>query len=156
LNLKKIVANQQYNRRLYQLEDEQDKIKLELVYFPFPAMEKRKKIPEFSLTIDSLTDIMVNKILSTYQRNEVKDVFDLYIYFLLFCKKFSLPQLISLVEKKFGLTLELSILLTKINELCDQANSLVPLLTAPQKKLSHRMKFYFQEIFNSFANKKIK
>jgi len=77
----KVGFTQEYNRRIYFIRRQKESIKIELVYFPFKSLEKRKVLPEFSLKIDSLTDIMTNKTLSAYQRKEPKDVFDLYFYF---------------------------------------------------------------------------
>lgn len=160
-NLKKeIGANKvslalQHNRRLYTIERKGQAIKLELVFFPFPRLEKRKTLSEFSLRIDSLTDIMVNKTLSAYQRNEPKDAFDLYCYFS-YQPKYHLPQLIELVEKKFGVAVEPLLLLAKINELADNLEKLQPLLIKPKKNLTKNIKSFFQEIFNSLARKQIK
>lgn len=152
---KKITLTIRQNRRLYIVECNGEAVKLELVFFPFPAIAKRNILPEFSFKADSLTDIMVNKTLSTYQRSEVKDVFDLYRY-LSNQPKYNLTKLISLVEKKFGVAIEPSLLFAKINELAKQLDSLSPLLLSPQKNLAKKVKSFFQDIFNSFARKKIK
>lgn len=155
VSAKKITLTIQQNRRLYIIERGKEAVKLELVFFPFPAIGKRKILPEFSFKADSLIDIMTNKTLSTYQRNEVKDVFDLYRY-LSDKPKYDLTKLISLVEKKFGIAIEPAMLLAKINELTKQLNSLSPLLINPQKDLTIKIKSFFQDIFNSIAKKKIK
>lgn len=80
IGIKNVEMTLKNNRRLFLLKRAKETVKLELVFFPFSAIEKRKKIKEYGLKVDSLTDIMVNKILSTYQRNEVKDLYDLYFY----------------------------------------------------------------------------
>lgn len=155
VNAKKIEMTLQHNRRLYLIERNDENIKIELVFFPFPAVEKRQTLPEFILAVESLTDIMVNKILSTYQRNEPKDVFDLYCY-LTNQPKYELVQLIDMVEKKFGVAIEPTLLLAKINSLTDDLNILQPLLINPQPNLAVKAKSFFQEIFNSLAKNKIK
>ena len=154
LSLEKITLTKQYNRRLYLIEGKQESIKLELVFFPFPAIEERLKINEFSFKVDSLSDIMVNKTLSTYQRNEVKDVFDLYCY-LSDKPNYNLHQLIELVEKKFGVAIETALLFAKINELADNLDLLQPLLLSPQNNLSQKVKKFFQDCFNEFAKKEL-
>jgi predicted nucleotidyltransferase component of viral defense system len=98
---------------------------------------------------------MVNKILSTYQRQEPKDVFDLYCY-LNNKPKHNLQKLIKLVERKFGIAIESTTLLAKINELATQLNLISPLLLIPQKDLTKKVKKLFQNIFNSIAKKQIK
>lgn len=151
----KITLTQEYNRRIYFIKKGRESIKIELVYFPFPAIEKRVKLPEFSFKADSLADIMVNKTLSIYQRKEPKDVFDLYLY-LTGKPRYNLFKLIKLVEKKFGVAIEPVILLAKINKLSDDLNILKPLLSLPQKNLNKKVKSFFQDVFNVFARRQIK
>ncbi|MFH1427624.1 MAG: nucleotidyl transferase AbiEii/AbiGii toxin family protein [Patescibacteria group bacterium] len=155
LKADKIILNVKNNRRLYLIKRKKEIVKLELVYFPFVNLEKRKKISEFSIKVDSLTDIMVNKTLSAYQRKEVKDAYDLYFY-LRKNPKYSLEKLINLVEKKFGVQIEPLILLSKINALLDNLNSLKPLLLNPEKELNKKIRLFFQDNFNIIAKKKIK
>ncbi len=151
----KVKFNLDKNRRLYFIRRGSETVKLELVYFPFPSIEKKVHLKEFSLEVDSLIDIIVNKILSTYQRNEPKDIYDLYCY-LNENPKYDFPKLVLLVEKKFGVEIEITMLLAKINELADSIDSLQPLLLKPEKNLSRKIKNFFQEIFNSIARKYIK
>ena len=61
-----------------------------------------------------------------------------------------------MVNRKFGVALEPTMLLAKINELAAQLDSLTPLLLSPQNNLAKKVKEFFQEIFNSFAKKVIK
>jgi predicted nucleotidyltransferase component of viral defense system len=151
----KVKFNFDKNRRLYFIERGNETVKLELVYFPFESVEKKARLKEFSLAVDSLADIMVNKILSTYQRNEPKDIYDLYCY-LNAKPKYDLAKLVALVEKKFGVAIEITMLLAKINELAMSIDSLQPLLLKPEKNLSRKTKNFFQEIFNTLAKKYIK
>lgn len=155
IKAKRVKLTAQHNRRLYQIYTTTEVLKLELVFFPFPAIEKRKILPEFSLAADSLTDIMVNKTLSAYQRQEPKDAYDLY-YYLSRRPKHNLASLIKLVEKKFGLTIEPVILLAKINELANSLDKLTPLLTKPAKSLKTKVKKFFQTEFNNLVKKQIK
>lgn len=148
----KITQTIQNNRRLYFIEKEKANVKLEFVYFPFPAIRKRKILKAFSVKADSLTDIMINKTLSTYQRNEVKDVYDLYWY-LSNKPEYNLDRLIVLVEKKFGVAVEPILLLEKINELCEKLDSLKPLLLENEPNLNKKIKTFFQEIFNEIVKK---
>lgn len=148
----KITQTLQNNRRLYFIEKGKENVKLEFVYFPFPAAGKRKILKEFSVKADSLSDIMINKTLSTYQRNEVKDIYDLYWY-LSNKPQYDLNKLIILVEKKFGVAIEPILLLEKINELCDKLESLKPLLFEKEQNLQTKIKTFFQAIFNDIAKK---
>ncbi len=151
----KISFSQEHNRRLFFIARKNESVKLELAFFPFPAIEARKKNKEFSVVIDSLTDIMVNKTLSTYQRNEPKDVYDLY-YYLNHKPQYNLLKLINLVEKKFGFAIEPALLLAKINQLAAELERLRPLLINQEKNLAKNTKGFFQKIFNSIAKKYIR
>jgi predicted nucleotidyltransferase component of viral defense system len=155
LNASKITLTKQYNRRLYMIRGNAATLKLELVYFPFPGLERRKRSQDFFLKIDSLTDIMVNKVLSTYQRDEAKDVYDLF-YYLNHQPKYRLFGLIKLVEKKFGIAIEPTLFLAKANELSAKLSSLQLLLLKKEKNLSLKAKSFFQELFNARAAKQIK
>lgn len=143
------------NRRLYLIKRGRENVKLELVYFPFINIGKVKKLKEFGLKIDSLADILTNKILSTYERQEVKDVYDLYFY-LGRKPKNNFLKLINLCEKKFGVKIEPVLLLAKINQLLNDLDKLKPLLVSSHKSLKKRMENFFQEIFNSLSKKFIK
>ena len=151
----KINFTAELNRRLYLISNKKENIKLELVYFPFLATEKRKILKEFNVKFDSMADLMANKILSAYQRSEPKDVFDLYSY-LVKKPKFNLARLIKLAEKKFGVEIEPLILFGKIIELADQLDLFTPLLLKPEKNLSIKVKTFFQLEFNRFARERIK
>ena len=151
----KINFTSKLNRRLYLVSKGKEGVKLELVYFPFPTITERKILKEFGVKIDSLADLMANKILSAYQRSEPKDVFDLYSY-LVKKPEFNLARLIKLAEKKFGVKIEPLILFSKINELADQLDMLTPLLLKPEKKLRKKVKTFFQLEFNKFAKKIMK
>lgn len=150
----KISFSMQNNRRLYLVQKGKEAIKLELVYFPFAAIEKRKKIKDFSVIADSLTDIMINKTLAAYQRDEIKDIYDLYFY-LANKPKYYLFQLISLVEKKFGVEIEPILFLTKANETVEKLDSLKPLLIKKSENLSDEIKEYFQKQFNKKVNSQL-
>lgn len=148
INSDKVQMNLQLNRRMFLINRKKEAVKFEIVYFPFSAINKKIFLPEFSIKADSLENIMVNKILSTYQRNEVKDVYDLYCY-LNQKPKHNLLQLIKLVEKKFGVEIQPILLLTKINELANNLDSLQPLLFTKKSNLTQEVKKFFQEIFNT-------
>lgn len=155
IRAQKITLTLQHNRHLYLIDRGDEAIKLEIVFFPFPTINKISLLPEFNLKVDSLADIMVNKTLSTYQRYEVKDIYDLYFY-LINQPKYNLDQLIKLVEKKFGVAIEPTLLLAKINELSDNLQSLQPFLLNPDPNMTKKIKNFFQQIFNSLAKKQIK
>lgn len=72
----KITHEQSFNRNLFLLELKNDNIKTEFTYFPFPRINVKQKAGE--LAIDSLLDIVVNKIFTIYQKPRARDFIDLY------------------------------------------------------------------------------
>lgn len=65
--------------------------------------EKKRQAPLMQLRgvfIDSLPDIAANKVMALFDRNHSKDLFD--IYTMLIQKKFTVSDLIKLVNNKFG------------------------------------------------------
>ena len=75
--IKKIEFEQSFNRNLFFLDLDNDSIKTEFTYFPFPRIEKTKKVGK--LFIDSLIDIAVNKVFTIYQKPRARDFIDLYL-----------------------------------------------------------------------------
>lgn len=75
-------------------------VKVDFAFYPYKQVSK--SYPVDGLVIDSLVDIAINKLLTIQQRDEVKDFVDLY--FLL--NKFSMWDLISGVQVKFGVKLD--------------------------------------------------
>lgn len=72
-------------------------IKTEFTFFPFPRIEKGKKIN--LLEIESLIDIAVNKLFTIYQKVRSRDFIDLY--FILEEKKWDIADLIKKAKLKF-------------------------------------------------------
>lgn len=155
LKVQKIYYTIKSNRKIYNLKNSVENLKLELVYFPFRQIKKTNTLKEFDTRIDSLVDIMINKTLSSYQRKEIKDVYDLYFY-LKNKPQYDLVGLTRLVEKKFGVAIEPILLLTKINALLDNFNTIEPLIFSKRKKLKTEIRQFFQEKFNLSVRGKIK
>ena len=90
-----------YDRRLFFLEiSKHEHLKIEFCLYPFKRIDKTKKID--TLMIDSLEDIFVNKLAALTDRNEDKDLVD--IYFIL--KEKGVDYIIRGLEKakeKFGI-----------------------------------------------------
>lgn len=75
--IKSVKYEQSFNRNLFFLELENDFIKTEFTYFPFPRIEMGKNVG--NLKIDSLLDIAVNKVFTIYQKPRSRDFIDLYL-----------------------------------------------------------------------------
>ena len=92
------------NRWLFFLHRGNEVLKFELVYYPFPLIDKPKIDNNFQIKVDSLLDIATNKVQTIFERQEPKDVFDLY--WILKKEKVSLDKLFDLAERKFGSSID--------------------------------------------------
>ncbi|MFH1170454.1 MAG: nucleotidyl transferase AbiEii/AbiGii toxin family protein [Candidatus Vogelbacteria bacterium] len=117
--VKSFRYEQSFNRNLFFLELENDTIKTEFTYFPFPRIEKKKKIGD--LYVDSLIDIAVNKIFTIYQNPRSRDFIDLY-FILKKEKEWNIADLVNKAKVKFDHHLDylqLGAQLMKVSELKD-------------------------------------
>lgn len=96
--IKSITYEQSFNRNLFFLDLQNDSIKTEFTYFPFPRIEIGQKIGD--LHIDSLIDIAVNKLFAIYQKPRLRDFIDLYLI-LRKEKTWSVKSLINKAKIKF-------------------------------------------------------
>lgn len=76
LGFKNIDFQQSYNRNLFFLHFPDEVIKTEFTFFPFPRIEKQRKIK--GISVDGILDIAVNKLFTIYQRTAARDYIDLY------------------------------------------------------------------------------
>jgi len=77
LGIKKVECQQSFNRNLFFIYLKNgDIIKTEFTYFPFPEIEKKKKIKQ--LFVDNLIDIAANKVFTIYLKPRSRDFVDLY------------------------------------------------------------------------------
>jgi len=142
LNIQKIAFTQNLNRQQFVLNfNKNNKLKLEFVFFPFKNLVKPLFDENFKIKIDSLIDVATNKTLATYQRNEPKDIFDLY--FLLTAKKLKLKNLIKNVDKKFGVKINQSDLEAKILNNIKLLKNIEPLILDLKKFNIEKIKKFF-------------
>lgn len=98
IGIEKIDSQQSFNRNLFFLHlKDGEIIKTEFTFFPFPRIEKIKKIEW--LFVDSLLDIAVNKIFTIYQNPRSRDFIDLY--FILKREKLTINELVKKAKIKF-------------------------------------------------------
>ena len=111
-------------------------IKIDFNHYPYKRVEKGKRYQ--GMAIDSLRDIATNKLITTNQRNDVKDFVDLY--FLL--KDFTIWDIMYGVQKKFRMELDMVLIasdFTKVEQFDFLPKMLVPL------KLSDLKEFFKQK-----------
>jgi len=103
LDVKKIEEQKSYNRFIFWIT-KNDTLKLEFVFYPFPHIKKPKIIKGFNIKIDSIEDILTNKVHAAFERSEPKDVFDLYCIFK--NKEIDFAIVFEWVKKKFGVEID--------------------------------------------------
>jgi len=117
--------------------------KIEFVFYEHPKLIQRKEWQ--GIYVDSLEDIAANKTMAFFDRNDPKDLCD--IYFLLTKKKFEAKQLLRLVEKKFGVRLSESLFWSEGYKAFKELDNLKPFLlvkTVKEKKeIIGEIKDYF-------------
>lgn len=89
------------------------KLKVEFNYFPFRRLKKGQEFQ--GMAIDSLLDIVANKLNAILSRRHARDYIDLYFIFK--SETFSWPEIISKVKKKFGWQIDLLDLATRIDQI---------------------------------------
>lgn len=132
------------------------KLRVEFVHYSHPRIRPRKKWQ--GISIDSFEDIATNKIMAFFDRNDPKDLFD--VYYLLAKKKYSLRKLLKLVEKKFGVKIEEMSFWSEAHKSLDNLDELKPLLISKtnqaKQKLLKEVKDYFIDQSNQSLRRILK
>lgn len=151
---KKISETKRLNRQQLIFEYGRQSLKVEFVYFPFPALAKRILLPEFKIAVDSLKDLAANKLHACFERSEPKDIFDLYQ--IIKKKRYVFMKLFPLVEKKFGVSFDPVTTVSKILKNIPTLQNLRPLVL--NKNLLHldAIKKFFEEEGLAFLKEKIR
>lgn len=92
-----------FDRHEFFLKNKTESLRIEFVYFNHEKKTLKKRKKYLGVWIDSLEDIAANKVMALFERNEPKDLFDLYC--IMQKRKFSAQKLLNLERRKFGMTL---------------------------------------------------
>lgn len=126
LVISKIDYEQSFNRNLFFLHFQNEILKTEFTFFPFPRIEQ--DIQNYGIGIDSLLDIAVNKLFTIYQRTKARDFIDLF--FICQEKKHFVADLIQKAKIKFDWhidPLQLGVQFIKAGEAEDWPKMIKPL-----------------------------
>ena len=155
LNLPFIEEKKIYDRREFLLHN-RERLRLEFVYYPHPGLKARRKINH--IFVDSLDDIAANKLMAHFDRNDPKDLFDLY--FLLTKKGYTAEKLIKLAEKKFGVGFNQGAVFSEAHKTMKDLQNLRPLLLVKtlkeKKKLIKEIQDYFVDRSNRYLRQRLK
>lgn len=94
-----IIFESKYDRRIFFLKYQDSQIlKIEFTKYPFKNINTLKTFD--GIKVDSLKDILVNKIIAITDREDIKDYIDIYFIFQKY-KNLKFEDVIYLAEKKF-------------------------------------------------------
>lgn len=126
LGINKIDYEQSFNRNLFFLHFQDEVLKTEFTFFPFPKIEQGVK--NYGVVTDSLSDIAVNKLFTIYQRTKARDYIDLF--FICEKKGYLIDDLIKKAKIKFDWhidPLQLGVQFIKAEEAEDWPKMIKPL-----------------------------
>lgn len=142
LQLQKVKEKKIYDRFEFFISNGNE-AKAEFVHYNHSKIKKRKKWN--GVYIDSLDDIAANKLMVFFDRNEPKDLFDLY--FLITKKGYKVQKLLKLTEKKFGVSFSKTAVFSESFKALDNLENLKPLFLTKNneesEKLIKEIKDYF-------------
>jgi predicted nucleotidyltransferase component of viral defense system len=153
LEIKKIEEQKIYNRHNFWLKKNKETLKLEFVFYPFPSIKKPKRLEEFNIKIDSIEDILTNKMHSIFERSEPKDVFDFYC--ILKKERINFNLVFNWVKKKFGVEIDPVLFTGKVLEGADKLNEIRPLIIKKEFYNLDKIKKYFEQRVQKYLKKKI-
>lgn len=141
LRLKTITRNKIYDRWEFFLENK-EKLKIEFVLYEHQRIVPTKKWQ--GIFIDSLEDISANKVMAMFDRNNPKDLVD--IYFLLTKKKIKVETLLARAKRKFGFKIDAIGFWSETLKSLRSIDKIRPFLLAKDKeKLIENIKDYFKK-----------
>ncbi|MBI1869464.1 nucleotidyl transferase AbiEii/AbiGii toxin family protein [Candidatus Gottesmanbacteria bacterium] len=132
-------------------------LRVEFVHYNHEKKTLKARSTLLGIKIDSLEDIAANKTLAYFDRNEPKDLFD--IYFLLTKVGFSETRLLELVNKKFGIKFAESLFWSEAYKSLPLLASIQPLMfghAQEQTQLIKTIEDYFKEHSNQYLAKYLK
>ena len=150
INSKKI-----FDRWEFILENHEP-LRIEFVHYNHDKKTLKKRDLFNGILIDSLEDIASNKTAAYFDRNEPKDLFD--IYFIITLKDFSPEMLLSLTKEKFGLTFSESLFWSESFKFFPLLHSLRPFIENQQENpdvLLKTIEEYFKKGSSEFLKKTI-
>ena len=148
LKLPYIDEKKIFDRREFFIHNKQ-KLRLEFVFYPHPKIKARKLWKE--IRVDSLDDIAANKFMSFFDRNDPKDLFDLY--FLLTEGEYSIKKLINLTEKKFGIKFSKAAVFSEAHKSLKDLKDLKPFILAKNAKSKERVIKEIEDYFITLSDK---
>lgn len=131
--------------------------RLEFVFYNHQNKRIHPLIRNNGLLIDSLDDIAANKVIAYFDRNEPKDLVDLY--YLMTKKSYKVNKLLKLSQKKFGFSFSEFMFWSESTKSFKKMDSLEPYLlikdNSAKKKLLNKIQNYFLSQGSSFLDNQL-
>jgi predicted nucleotidyltransferase component of viral defense system len=152
-NLKELPVTKIFDRWQFNI-GVKNPVKIEFVYFNHEKKRLRPVRDYRGIMVDSLEDIAANKTLAYFDRNEPKDLFDLY--FLINKAGFSVKTLLQMVKEKFGIVFSEFGFWSESAKGIELLDSLQPLiLDKNPQRLVEQIKTFFLEEGKNFLSRDI-
>jgi predicted nucleotidyltransferase component of viral defense system len=133
----------------------QEEVRLEFVHYDHPRIKEREVWN--GILIDSLSDCATNKLMALFDRNEPKDVVDLY--FLLTKGGYAVETLLQFVEQKFGVRFEKSAVWSEAFKGMKELEAIEPLLSGGTEEEKNQtlenIKDYFSTQSKEFLDREL-
>lgn len=133
-------------------------LRIEFVYYNHEKKTLKKRNKILGVYVDSLEDIAANKTMAYFDRNEPKDLFDLY--FLLHKGGFNPSQLLKLVDKKFGVSFNEALFWSEAFKSLPLLRELKPLMLEKEERqqeaLLEKIEEYFKDGSYQLLSKTLK
>ena len=156
LGFRKVNSKKIFNRWEFLFENHEP-LRIEFVYYNHDKKTLKKRVILHGVFIDSLEDIAANKTLAYFDRNEPKDLFDLF--FLMTKKDFIVTRLLNLTHEKFGLTFAESLFWSEAFKHFPLLHTLKPLLENNEENpetLLRTIESYFKKESAEFLKRNLK
>lgn len=143
------------DRYEWEIRDDHEHTKVEFVFYDFKPLKPRLKWQ--GILIDTLHDVVANKVFAMLERHEPKDIFD--IYYLLGKTKWKLAKFLQLMHQKFGLKINEQTFLIDAELTLKRLDAVRGLLItkAPkeQEAIFKEIHDYFDDIAREFLRKQL-
>lgn len=157
IGFKKINFKKVFDRFEFVFENSEI-LRVEFVYYNHEKKTLKKRSKLLGLYIDSLEDIAANKVIAYFDRNEPKDLFDLY--FILTKKSFGVKKILELAHQKFGVEFTESLFWSEAFKSLPLLKRLKPLIEkqteSEKENLIRKIEAYFKEGSSTFLEESLR
>ncbi len=140
-----IVDEKRVHDRWEFLIRNKERLRLEFVFYDFPKLKTRKQWQ--GVLVDSLDDLIANKVMALFDRAHPKDLFD--VYCLLTRRKYSVNYLLKKVEQKFKVRISESALWGAAEKALRNLSTIEPFLLVKNQRAKEKL---FAEVKDYFIS----